>query len=90
MEKKGILQSQKTSQLICQGGEGRESLGCKQTRMSRGEMLIQNESAATVSITANNKQWGVLTALPQCQNSMQQEFLAAGNPSSAPSFPSVS
>lgn len=35
-------------------------------------------------------QWGVLTALPHCHNSMQQEFLAAGNPSSAPSFSSLS
>lgn len=72
MEKKGTdwepLQSQNTSQLPCQGGmprgEGREFSGCRRTRMSRKEALIQARinllpPSSLLLIT----QWGVLPAL---------------------------
>lgn len=46
-----------------------------------------SQSAATVIILAVNKQWSVLTDhTPHLQSAMQQECLATGNPSSAPSL----
>lgn len=84
MEKKGTdwepLQSQNTSQLLCQGGmpggEGREFSGCRWTRMSQREALIQ----ARINLLPPSSLLLITNSGACSQPSSLPEFHAAGIP----------
>lgn len=96
MEERGIdgetLQSQtsqNTSQLILSGGNAeRGRQGVLRMRINVDEPKRGSQSAVTIIILANNKQWHMLVdhSPSHLQSAMQQECLATGNPSSAPSL----